>query len=104
MITKDGVCYDFNISPFKYRVEDLTYVFSSMSHLEKFKKRLKENRDKINKSLSNRFNINVNIGHLPDIALYKKIETRGFLIITADGAKICQNKIIFVGGKAIIRE
>lgn len=99
MITKNGVCYDFSISPYKYRAGDLTFVFSSKSHADKFKKKLKENRDIINYSLTKRFNYNVDVSELADIVLYRKIETRGFLIITANGSELWQNNIIYVGGK-----
>ena len=103
MITKNGVCYDFSISPYRLTVGGLTYVFSSKPHLEKFKKKLKENRDIINYSLTKRFNFNVNVSELADIVLYRKIETRGFLIVTRSGIKLCQNNIIYNGGEVTIR-
>lgn len=104
MITKNGVCYDLTISPYVHNVDGLSYAFSSRPHLEKFKKKLKENRDIINQSLTNRFNYNVDVSQLADIVLYRKIETRGFLIVTAEGKQLCQNNIIFNGGEVTIHD
>lgn len=99
MITKNGVCYDLTISSYRYTKDNLTFVFSSQLHLDKFKKKLKENRDIINYSLTKRFNFNVDVSQLADVVLYRKIETRGFLIITPDGNELCQKSLLFVGGK-----
>jgi YHS domain-containing protein len=99
MITKNGVYYDLTKSTYTYKDGGLTYVFSSKLHLDKFKKKLKENRDIINYSLSKRFNVNVKVSQLADIVLYKKIETRGFLIYTVEGKEICQESVTFVGGE-----
>ena len=103
MITRNGVVYDLTLSTFKYKNGDLTFVFSSKLHLDKFKKKLKENRDIINYSLTKRFNIHVDVSELADIVLYRKIETRGFLIVTSEGKELCQKSIQFVGGKATLR-
>lgn len=102
MITRNGVCYDLSISPYRYTVNGLTFMFSSKTHLDKFKKKLKENRDIINYSLTRRFNISVNVSQLADIVLYRKIETRGFLIVTGEGKELCQNSITFIGGEVTI--
>ena len=102
MITKNGVCYDLNISPYSVTMNGMKFVFSSKSHLDKFKKKVKENRDIINYSLSKRFNIQVNVEQLADIVLYRKIETRGFLIYSETGVELCQKSIIFTGGEVII--
>ncbi|MBQ8426181.1 MAG: hypothetical protein IJX16_00250 [Clostridia bacterium] len=99
MITRNGVCYDLNISSYRCKVDNLTFVFSSKLHLDKFKKKYKENRDIVNYSLTKRFNINVDVSQLADVVLYRKIETRGFLIVTATGEELCQNQMVFVGGK-----
>lgn len=99
MITRNGVCYDLNISSYRYKDGNLTYVFSSQLHLDKFKKKLKENRDIINYSLTKRFNIHVDVSELADVVLYRKVETRGFLIVTSEGKELCQKSLKYVGGK-----
>ena len=102
MITRNGVCYDFNISEYRHTVNGLTFVFSSQLHLDKFKSKLRENRDIVNYSLSKRFNIHTDVSQLADVVLYRKIETRGFLIVTHEVKKLWQNNAIkYVGGKAI---
>lgn len=104
MISRNGVCYDLDVSMYRHKIGNLTYVFSSQLHLDKFKKKLKENRDIINYSLTKRFNIQVNVSQLADIVLYRKIETRGFLILSNDGNKICQNENIkYHGGEVTIQ-
>lgn len=99
MITRHGVCYDLTVSPFKCKIGNLTYMFSSQKHLDKFIEKKKENRDIINYSLTKRFNYRVDVKQLADIVLYRKIETRGFLIVTAEGVELCQDNITFDGGE-----
>lgn len=103
MISRNGVVYDLSVSSYRHTVGGLTYVFSSKLHLDKFKKKLKENRDIINYSLTKRFNITVDVSQLADIVLYRKIETRGFLIVTGEGNELCQNNITYGGGEVTIR-
>lgn len=99
MITRNGICYDLTVSEYRATVKSLTYVFSSQLHLDKFMERIDENREKINKSLSKRFNVLVDVSVLADMILYKKIETRGFLIVTNEGQELWQNEVTFVGDK-----
>ena len=101
MLTRGGkIAYDFNCSPYRLYVDGLWYIFSSENHVKKFKERVDKSREKISTSLSNRFNIFVQCNGIADIMLYREIEKRGFLIITAEGERItCLNKVQFVGGK-----
>lgn len=101
MKTRNGIYYDLNHSKYKITVDGLTFVFSSQLHLKKFTERQQPNRLTINKSLSKRFNICVEFNALADVVLYKKIETRGFLIIDNEGKKLCQNSIKCGGVKVI---
>lgn len=97
MKSRRGICYDLNLSDYRTTVNGITYVFSSQIHLDKFTRKLKENRRTINTSLSKRFNLNIDVSDLADIILYKKVETRGFLIVTDEGINLCQNNIQYVG-------
>lgn len=100
MISRNGVYYDLSKSDYKYSVNGITFVFSSLLHLQKFKKKYKENRIKINSSLTNRFGMYVDVSALADMVLYKKIETRGFLVVCDEGYEIWEKEhIIFGGGK-----
>lgn len=103
MKTRNGVFYDLKHSTYRHEENDMVFVFSSKNHLEKFKMKIFENREKINDSLSRRFNFNIDVSALADIVLYNKIETRGFLIVSKGGTELCQRNIIFAGGKATRR-
>ena len=103
MITRNGVCYDLNLSDYRHTIGDLTFVFSSQLHLDKFKAKLKDNRNTINRSLSKRFNISIDVSKMADIVLYRKIETRGFLIVTNEGNELWQNNMQYGGGTVISR-
>lgn len=103
MISRNGVVYDLNISSYRCTLDGLTFVFSSKLHLDKFKKKYKENRDIINYSLSRRFNLSVNVSQLADIVLYRKIETRGFLVVTGEGKELCLDNITYIGGEVTIQ-
>lgn len=100
MRTRNGVYYDLNKSIYKHTCNGLTFIFSSRLHLNKFIDRQKEHRKAINASLSNRFNIMVDFPLLADIVLYRKIETRGFLVIDKEGNKLCQRHLK-CGGESV---
>lgn len=93
MITRNGVCYNLKKSPYRMEDESLTFVFSSALHMEKFEKQRKAHRKKINESLTKRFGLAVDVSVLADVVLYKRIETRGFLIVCKEGNITCVNDI-----------
>lgn len=95
-MTKNGVCYQIEKSPYKFTIDEVTFYFSSLSHKTKFCDRFLKNRVDINTSISKRFEVNFISNILCDVVLYKKIETRGFLI-EKEGLKICQNLILSNG-------
>lgn len=99
MKTKNGIIYDLEKSDYKVNVDGITYVFSSLLHLNKFISKYETNRDIINYSLSKRFNYNINVSLIADLVLYRKIETRGFLVVSQDGNKLCQRNITLSGVK-----
>ena len=103
MYTRDGICYDLNKSIYKSTQNDVTFVFSSKLYKEKFEAKLKEHRESINKSLSNRFRISIDVSTLADVVLYMKIEKRGFLIEAKEDKLQCKNNITFVGGNQIMK-
>lgn len=99
MITRNGVCYDLSKSNYKHIENGVVFVFSSKLHLDKFKRKLTDNRKLINMSLTKRFSCGVDVSILADIVLYKKIETRGFLIVY-EGIELWEKEqVIFAGGK-----
>ena len=96
MISRNGIYYDLTNSHYRVKINGITYVFSSKLHKDKFIKRLEKNRKEINESLSNRFNIKLEIDILADLVLYTRIEKRGFLILNDKGEILC-NTIKFDG-------
>lgn len=102
-LTRGGVCYDLNDTPFIAKINDTSYHFSSNYNLEKFLRLREEHQEKIQISLSKRFGIVVKQNLLADIVLYKSIEKRGFLI-EADGIKFtCPNTITLSGERLIVK-
>lgn len=93
-MTRNGIEYDFEKSPFSVATEKYIFVFSSQLHAEKFSEELEENRQRINESLSNRFNFYIHAEELADFILYSRIEKRGYLVRDQKGGAIkCQNEI-----------
>lgn len=86
-LTRYGVCYDFYKTPYKVEItyydnKKLIFHFSTQNNVDRFKNKLKENRNKYNDSLTNRFKFKITNDVLCDIKLYEKVETRGFLIFS----------------------
>lgn len=103
MVTRNGVYYDLMKSNYRYKVLDtqLTFVFSSDLHKVKFMEQFRENRNAFNVKLMSRYRLNVEMTTLPDIILYKKIESRGFLIINERGQHIWLENLLLGGEKAM---
>lgn len=100
-MTRNGVFYDLEKSRYKFKVPDtnITFIFSSDLHLCKFEERYISNREEHNIRLNAKHRINIETKVLPDILLYKKIETRGFLLIDEKGLKLCQENLKLIGEK-----
>jgi hypothetical protein len=101
MKTRNGVYYDLTASTYKFKAPDtkLIFVFSSDLHMLKFEDQYLANRKDFNLKLHSRFRVNIVTRNLPDIVLYKKIETRGFLLINGEGEKICLENLKLDGEK-----
>lgn len=104
-LSRGGVAYDLSLSPFKveheYNGDKITFKFSSELNVGRFENKIKEHRETITKSLSNRFNIGIDIPVISDIVLYSKIEKRGFLVVINGEECKCQNIIKLTGVKKI---
>ena len=103
-LTRGKVAYNFKQSPYKQSIKydehtEVEYVFSSEFYKNNFNNRLKENRDKINESLTKRFNIWIELDILADFKLYTTIEKRGFLIYVNGEAVECLDYLELVGTK-----
>lgn len=93
MLTKNGICYDLEHSPYVVQTRDIDFFFSSMFYKQKFLEEYLENRNKISTSISNRFSLNVTFTNLADLVLYEKIEKRGFYIKFRGEIYICKNSL-----------
>lgn len=67
--------------------------------MNKFKSNISSNRDWLNDSMSRRFKFTMSLDLLADLSLYRKIETRGFMIINESTgvAYECPESIEFHG-------
>lgn len=106
-ITRGGVAYNFDESPYRYNVSykndsSITFVFSSEFYRGNFIRKFKGNRKSINDSLSNRFGLKVEQNVLCDLKLYTSIEKRGFLIYQ-NGERIECLKSIRLDGESLIK-
>jgi hypothetical protein len=99
VLTKNGICYDLKNSPYFCFVGFYKFFFSSPAHLNRFKVGLETNRDWLNDSMTRRFKFEMQMDLLADFSLYRKIETRGFLIINESTgvAYECPESIEFRG-------
>jgi hypothetical protein len=105
MKSRNGVYYDLKESTYKFRVPDtnLIFIFSSDLHMIKFEDQYQAHRKEHNTKFISRFRLNISMSVLPDLILYKKIETRGFLVINERGIKICQENLLLIGEKATLK-
>lgn len=97
MISKRGIAYNLEITPYLIKIGDITYHFSSVNHLEKFTEKLEENRALISASLSNRFGFDIKPYILADLALYSKVETRGFYVSKGSESYKCKKEVRLSG-------
>lgn len=86
-LTNQGVCYDLTETPYTYDWRGVTWHFSSAPHRGKFVRELRKRENWLRDSLSRRFGCTVQLDIVADIQLYRQIETRGFYLITNDGAE-----------------
>jgi len=104
MPTRNNIYHDLAQSPFSVTSCHIVYHFSSRIYYRKFTDRLWENREEINRSLSERFKVEINVPVLCDLVLYSKIEKRGFRITTEkEGDIICLDNLKFAGGRVIVK-
>lgn len=104
-LTRNGICYDLKNSPYEldFVYEDyyILYRFSSIMNRNKFVAAIQDNRNKINDSLSNRFKFNIKNDILCDLALYTKVEKRGFYVRMEDEEITCQENLELIGQRVV---
>jgi len=105
MKTRNGIYYDLSKSSYKFKVPDskIVFVFSSDLHMLKFEDAYIENRKEHNTKFISRYRLKISMNVLPDLVLYKKIETRGFLVINEGGQAICQENLLLNGEVVMLK-
>lgn len=106
-LTRSNIAYNLKLSPHhfeaKYDGFTIDYYFSSKLYKDKFIEKLEGNRKAINKSLSNRFNFNIQCDLIADLKLYSTTEKRGFLLYK-DGIMVeWPNDITLNGSQMIVK-
>jgi len=102
MATRNNIYHDLAESPFRILLEGVFYHFSSLLHLQKFVSLYPENRRKMTEYLAKLYTVNLSLHRLPDLVLYRKIETRGFFIKLEGSELTCLDSAIFME-KVLIR-
>lgn len=80
MQTKSGIELDLSKSNYKANYSDLIFYFSSELYLNKFKTELNNYILIENIKINNKYKVDIDIKEYLAVALYKRIEKRGFLI------------------------
>ena len=87
MLTKNGVSYNLEITPFYTVKNGLRFHFSSHSHKMKFDMQVRVKEEWLRDSFYKRFHFLIDTDLIADLQLYSKIEQRGFYVIDlSDGS------------------
>lgn len=95
---------DLKHSPFKLQMEGVTFHFSSMLHLIKFKEEFDHYRQGMETRLFNRYGVDVKAKIYAAISWYIKVETRGFLIYNQKGEAVRCPKLELSGNPENVNE
>ncbi len=85
-LTAQGVCYDLEETPYVWEWRGVLWHFSSAPHMSKFRREVRKRELWLIDSLTRRFGASMHLEIVADIQLYIQVETRGFYIVTNDGA------------------
>lgn len=80
-LTRHGVCYDLEGSPYTAECEGFVFHFSSVPHMDKFMRETRKREEWLNDSLSRRFRFRVDASIIAVFQLYHQVETRGFYVV-----------------------
>lgn len=85
--TVKGICLNLNESEYYFKFKGLVFYFSSEFYKKKFTDEIMNYIDNETLKLQVKYNININIEILLMLALYKKIEKRGFRVYDEENKK-----------------
>lgn len=80
MQTKNGIELDLSKSNYKYKLYDYVFYFSSQTYLNKFKEEVVNFTIVESRKFEIRYKIPINLHEYFMLALYKRIEKRGFYV------------------------
>lgn len=80
MKTKNGIEFDLNLSKYVYKKDNFSFYFSSELYLKKFNEEVEDFVMFENTKINSKYRVHINLCLYLMIALYKRIEKRGFLI------------------------
>lgn len=101
-LTNQGVCYDLTDTPYVVEHNGIIWHFSSAPHRNKFRREVRKRELWLNDSLSKRFGCTILLDLVADIQLYKQVETRGFYVVTNDGAEYTAPESIVIAPNELI--
>ena len=101
---RNKVYMDLMISPYWYKIGDLTYYFSTELHRVRFEERYITARLEMKERLKKRYGLNMACELASDIYTYMMMENRGFLIRTKRGEIIRWPEQIKLDGETLIVE
>lgn len=88
ILTKKGIELDLKQSNYKIKFKNLIFCFSSKFYMNKFEENVKEFIDIENKKLYNKYKLDADFSIYLAIVYYKKIEKRGFRVLTLQHKEI----------------
>ena len=80
MKTKNGIELNLEESNYNYEFKSLKFYFSSELYKNKFKEQLQDYLNIETMKIYNKYKILIDLSEYLAVALYKKIEKRGFLV------------------------
>lgn len=99
-ITRSGVCYKVNESPFYQDYAGYRFYFSSETHRRNFFEKARMKEEWLTDSMSRRFKFKVDASLMAVFQLYRQIETRGFYIVSEAGREF--NSLEDINFKAVM--
>ena len=96
-MTRNGVEYQLEKSPFIYEVNNLMFYFTSINHLNKFISNLENFICNMRYKFSERYGYYAYLDLLFLLILYSKIETRGFYIKYEGREFTCKSQVTLGG-------
>ena len=81
MTTVNGIELDLNESKYKSDYEEYSFYFSSLNYKNKFEEKLMPYIILETAKIKNKYGVGISLNIYLAVALYKKIEKRGFRIV-----------------------